>query len=149
MAIKPSEFRAMMYLVSAPILFFAVKDCVELTGTSEDLATGISFFLTVTGSGETVGALEGELEGEGVAVGEGLEEATGMAFPESHFRIVLPLLLPLMQVYNFPLKVVFWPRKRHLAVGVGLAKAGNAIEARAEMTPKPRIRLEIGFISKL
>ena len=131
-----------MYLASFPLLFFAVKDCVELVGTSEDLAIGISLFFTVTGSGETVG----ELEGEGVGVCDVLGEDTGMTFPESHFRIVFPLLFPLMQVYSFPLKVVFWPRKRHLAVGVGLAKAGNAIEARAEMTPKPRIRLEIGFI---
>jgi hypothetical protein len=30
-----------------------------------------------------------------------------------------------------------------------LANAGNAIAARAEMTPKPRIRLESGCISKL
>lgn len=131
-----------MYLVSFPLLFFAMKDCVELTGTSEDLAIGISLFFTITGSGETVG----ELEGEGVGVCDVLGEDTGMTFPESHFRIVFPLLLPLMQVYSFPLKVVFWPRKRHLAVGVGLAKAGDAIEARAEINPKPRIRLEIGFI---
>jgi len=131
-----------MYLVSFPLLFFAMKDSVELTGTSEDLAIGISLFFTITGSGETVG----ELEGEGVGLCDVLGEDTGMTFPESHFRIVFPLLLPLMQVYSFPLKVVFWPRKRHLAVGVGLAKAGDAIEARAEMTPKPRIRLEIGVI---
>ena len=131
-----------MYLVSFPLLFFAVKDCVELVGTSEDLPIGISLLFTITGSGETVC----ELEGEGVGVCDVLGEATGMTFPESHFRIVFPLLFPLMQVYSFPLKVVFWPRKRHLAVGAGLAKAGNAIEARAEMTPKPRIRLEIGFI---
>ncbi len=119
-----------------------MKDSVELTGTSEDLAIGISLFFTITGSGETVC----ELEGEGVGVCDVLGEATGMTFPESHFRIVFPLLFPLMQVYSFPLKVVFWPRKRHLAVGAGLAKAGDAIEARAEMTPKPRIRLEIRFI---
>jgi hypothetical protein len=131
-----------MYLVSFPLLFFAVKDSVELTGTSEDLAIGISLFFTITGSGETVG----ELEGEGVGLCDVLGEAAGMTFPESHFRIVFPLLFPLMQVYSFPLKVVFWPRKRHLAVGAGLAKAVDAIEARAEMTPKPRIRLEIGFI---
>jgi len=129
-----------MYLVSFPLPFFAVKACVELTGTSEDLAIGISLFYARTGSGESVG----ELEGAGVC--DVLGEDTGIIFPESHFRIDFPLLFPLMQVYSFPLKVVFWPRKRHLAVGVGLAKAGNAIEARAEMTPKPRIRLEIGFI---
>jgi hypothetical protein len=121
-----------------------MKDSVELTGTSEDLAIGISLFFTITGSGETVG----ELEGEGVGVCDVLGEAAGMTFPESHFRIVFPLLFPLMQVYSFPLKVVFWPRKRHLAVGAGLAKAGIAIEARAEMTPKPRIRLEIGVIGQ-
>jgi len=131
-----------MYLVSFPLLFFAVKDSVELVATSEDLAIGISLFFTITGSGETVG----ELEGEGVGLCDVLGEAAGMTFPESHFRIVFPLLFPLMQVYSFPLKVVFWPRKRHLAVGAGLAKAVDAIEARAEMTPKPRIRLEIGFI---
>jgi len=131
-----------MYLVSFPLLFFAVKDSVELVATSEDLAIGISLFFTITGSGETVG----ELEGEGVGVCDVLGEDTGIIFPESHFKIVFPLLFPLMQVYSFPLKVVFWPRKRHLAVGAGLAKAVDAIEARAEMTPKPRIRLEIGFI---
>ena len=131
-----------MYLVSSPLLFFAVKDCVELTGTSEDLAIRISLFFTITGSGETVG----ELEGGGVGLCDVLGEDTGIIFPESHFRIVFPLLFPLMQVYSFPLKVVFWPRKRHLAVGAGLAKAGNTKEARADMTPKPRIRLEIGFI---
>jgi hypothetical protein len=131
-----------MYLVSFPLLFFPVKDSVELTGTSKDLAIGISLFFTITGSGETFG----EPEGEGVGVCDVPGEATGMTFPESHFRIVFPLLFPLMQVYSFPLKVVFWPRKRHLAVGVGLAKAVDAIDARAEMTPKPRIRLEIGFI---
>jgi hypothetical protein len=119
-----------------------MKDSVELTGTSEDLAIGISLFFTITGSGETVG----ELAGEGVGVCDVLGEATGIIFPESHFRIVFPLLFPLMQVYSLPLRVVFWPRKRHLAVGAGLAKTGDAIEARAEMTPKPRIRLEIGFI---
>ena len=132
-----------MYLVSLPLLFFAMKDCVELTGTSEDLAIGISLFFTITGSGETVG----ELEGEGVGVCDVLGEATGMIFPESHFIIVFPLLFPLMQVYSFPLKVVFWPRKRHLAVGVESAKAGNAIDTSAEITPKPRIRREIRFIS--
>ena len=131
-----------MYLVSFPLLFFAVKDSVELVATSEDLAIVISLFFTITGLGETVG----ELEGEGVGVCDVLGEAAGMTFPESHFRIAFPLLFPLMQVYSFPLKVVFWPRKRHLAVGAGLAKAGDAIEARAEINPKPRIRLEIGFI---
>jgi hypothetical protein len=131
-----------MYLVSFPLLFFAMKDCVELVGTSEDLPIVISLFFTITGSGETVG----ELAGEGVGLCDVLGEAAGMTFPESHFRIVFPFLFPLMQVYSFPLKVVFWPRKRHLAEGAGLAKAGDAIEARAEMTPKPRIRLEIAFI---
>ncbi len=122
-----------------------MKDSVELTGTSEDLAIGISLFFTITGSGETVC----ELEGEGVGVCDVLGEATGMTFPESHFKIVFPLLFPLMQVYSFPLKVVFWPRKRHLAVGVGLAKAGDVMEARDEMTPRPIIRLEIGLIREL
>jgi len=132
-------------LVSFPLLFFAVKDCVELVGTSEDLPIGISLLFTITGSGETVC----ELEGEGVGVCDVLGEATGMTFPESHFRIVFPLLFPLMQVYSFPLKVVFWPRKRHLAVGVGLAKVGDVMEARDEMTPRPIIRLEIGLIREL
>lgn len=134
-----------MYFVSFPLLFFAVKDCVELVGTSEDLAIGISLFFTITGSGETVG----ELEGKGVGVCDVLGEDTGMTFPESHFRTAFPLLFPLMQVYSFPLKVVFWPRKRHLAVGVGLAKVGDVMEARDEMTPRPIIRLEIGLIREL
>ena len=107
-----------MYLVSLPLLFFAMKDCVELTGTSEDLAIGISLFFTITGSGETVG----ELEGEGVGVCDVLGEATGMIFPESHFIIVFPLLFPLMQVYSFPVKVVFSFSTQQCAVQFELVK---------------------------
>ena len=127
---------------------FALNDFVELAGTSEDLARGISIFFTKTGSRETVGELVGEGAGvcDGVAVGVG--EAVGIGFPESHTKIVLPLLFPLIQVYRFPLKMVVWPRKRHLTVGAGAAKAGNTIETNAEISPKPRIRLEISFTHK-
>jgi len=133
-----------MYVDSPPLLFFAKKDFVELAGTSEDLATGISIFFATTGSREIVG----ELDGEGVGVCDGVGEAVGISFPESHIRTALPLLLPLMQVYRFPLKMVVWPRKRHLTVGVGAAKAGNTIETRAEINPKPRIRLDITLIEE-
>lgn len=47
------------------------------------------------------------------------------------------------------MKVTVWPRKRHFTVGTEAARAGNAIETRAEMKPKASIRLEIAFISKL
>lgn len=71
---------------------------VELIGTSEDLATGISIFFAITGSREIVG----ELEGDGVGVVDGtcdaLGEAVGISFPESHIKIDLPLLFPLIQV---------------------------------------------------
>jgi hypothetical protein len=53
-----------------------------------------------------------------------------------------------MQVYRFPLNMVVWPRKRHLTVGVGAPKAGNTIETRAEINPKPRIRLDMTLIDK-
>ena len=133
-----------MYVDSPLLLFFAKKDFVELAGTSEDLATGISIFFATTGSREIVG----ELDGEGVGVCDGVGEAVGISFPESHIRTALPLLLPLMQVYRFPLKMVVWPRKRHLTVGVGAAKAGNTIETRAEINPRPRIRLDITLIEE-
>jgi len=133
-----------MYVDSPPLLFFAKKDFVELAGTSEDLATGISIFFAMTGSREIVG----ELDGEGVGVCDGVGEAAGIGFPKSHIRTALPLLLPLMQVYRFPLKMVVWPRKRHLTVGVGAAKAGNTIETRAEINPRPRIRLDITLIEE-
>ena len=133
-----------MYVDSPPLLFFAKKDFVELAGTSEDLATGISIFFATTGSREIVG----ELDGEGVGVCDGVGEAAGIGFPESHIRTALPLLLPLMQVYRFPLKMVVWPRKRHLTVGVGAAKAGNTIETRAEINPRPSIRLDITLIEE-
>jgi len=133
-----------MYVDSPPLLFLAKKDFVELVGTSDDLATGISIFFFATGSREIVG----ELVGEGAGVCDGVGEAVGIGLPESHIKIVLPLLFPLIQVYRFPLKMVVWPRKRHLTVGAGAAKAGNTIETNAEISPKPRIRLEISFTHK-
>ena len=85
-------------MASIPLRFFAVNDLVELLGTSEDLAIGISIFFTITGSGEIVG----ELEGDGVDIGVGdcdaIGEVAGMVLPESHTRIVFPLLFPLIQV---------------------------------------------------
>ena len=45
------------------------------------------------------------------------------------------------------MKVTVWPRKRHLTAGIGAARAGNAIEKKAEKKPKPSIRLEISFTS--
>ena len=45
-----------------PWRFFAVKDFVELCGTSEDLAIGISILFTTTGSETLLG------EGEGAAL---------------------------------------------------------------------------------
>ena len=85
-------------MASIPLRFFAVNDLVELLGTSEDLAIGISILFTITGSGEIVGELEGD--GVDVAVGDcdALGEVVGITLPESHIRIVLPLLFPLMQV---------------------------------------------------
>ncbi len=83
---------------SLPLRFFAVNDFEELLGTSEDLAIGISIFLAITGSRE----IAGEAEGDGVDIGVGdcdaIGEVAGIVFPESHIRIVLPLLFPLMQV---------------------------------------------------
>jgi hypothetical protein len=86
--------------------------------------------------------------GVGVGVCDAVGGFNGITFPESHIRIVFPLLLPLMQVYRFPLNMVVWPRKRHLTVGVGAPKAGNTIETRAEINPKPSIRLDMTLIDK-
>ena len=87
-----------MYVASPPLLFFATNDLVELVGTSEDLAIGISILFAITGSREVVG----ELVGDGVDATDELcdaaGEATGIGIPESHIKIVLPLLFPLMQV---------------------------------------------------
>jgi hypothetical protein len=76
-----------------PWRFFATKDFVELFGTSEDFAIGISIFLTTTG----VGAV---CVGLAVGVGAGLNEeaAAGITFPESQASTVLPFDLVLMQV---------------------------------------------------
>jgi hypothetical protein len=71
---------------------------VELIGTSEDLAIGMSVFFGTTGSREIVGELEGEGVEVVVGTGDALGEAVGIIFPESHIRIVFPLLFPLMQV---------------------------------------------------
>jgi hypothetical protein len=86
-----------------PKRFLAVKNFVELSGTSEDLARGISIAFTTTGSGLAVGELEGVGVGDVVGVGEvvGVCDALGVGaitFPEFHIRIVFPLLFPLMQV---------------------------------------------------
>ena len=76
-----------------PCRFFATKDLVELFGTSEDFAIGISIFLTTTGVGAVC---------VGLAVGVGVElevaAAAGITFPESQARTVLPFDLVLMQV---------------------------------------------------
>jgi hypothetical protein len=83
---------------SFPLLFFAVNDLVELAGTSEDLATGMSIFFAITGSREIVGELEGDGVGVADGTGDALGENAGISFPESHIRIVFPLLFPLIQV---------------------------------------------------
>jgi len=87
-----------MYVASPPLLFVATNDLVELAGTSEDLAIGISILFAITGSREVVG----ELVGDGADTADELcdvaGEATGIGFPESHIKIVLPLFFPLMQV---------------------------------------------------
>jgi hypothetical protein len=50
-----------------------VKDFVELLGTSEELATGISILVTVAGAVDLVGVAEGDgvgvCDAEGVGVG--------------------------------------------------------------------------------
>jgi len=61
-----------------------VKDFVELLGTSEELATGMSILFTVAGAVDLVGVAEG--------VG------VGIVFPESHARTVLPFDFVLIQV---------------------------------------------------
>jgi hypothetical protein len=96
MAIIPSEFRVRMYVASLPLLRLAINDLVELAGTSEDLAIATSFFFTIIGSGEFVGALDGDGVADGA--GDALAEAVGTSFPESHMRIVFPLLFPLTHV---------------------------------------------------
>jgi hypothetical protein len=66
-----------IYVVLFPCRFFATKDLVELFGTSEDFAIGISIFLTTTGVGAVCVGLV-------VGVGVGLEvaAAAGITFPE-------------------------------------------------------------------
>jgi hypothetical protein len=73
-----------------------MNDLVELFGTSEDFAIGTSIFLGRTGSGDGVGV--GVCEAVGVGVCEAVGGFIGITFPESHIRIVFPLLLPFMQV---------------------------------------------------
>jgi hypothetical protein len=93
-----------MYVVSLPKRFLAVKNFVEFSGTSEDLARGISIAFTTTGSGLAVGELEGVGVGDVVGVGEAvgvcdaLGVGAGITFPEFHVRIVFPLLFPLIHV---------------------------------------------------
>jgi hypothetical protein len=85
-----------------PKRFFAVNILVEFSGTSEDLARGISMAFTTTGSGLTVGELEdvGVADAVGVCdgLGVGADAGAGITFPEFHVRMVFPLLFPLMQV---------------------------------------------------
>jgi hypothetical protein len=81
-----------------PKRFLAVKNFVEFSGTSEDLARGISIDFTTTGSGLAVGELEGVGVGDVVGVCDALGVGAGITFPEFHVRIVFPLLFPLMQV---------------------------------------------------
>ena len=85
-------------MASIPLLFLAVNDLVELIGTSEDLATGISVFFTIAGSREIVAALDGEGVEVADGTGDALGEAVGISFPESHIKTDFPLLFPLMQV---------------------------------------------------
>jgi len=87
-----------MYVASPPLLFFAKNDLVELVGTSEDLAIGISILFAITGSREVLGELEGDGADAADELCDAAGEATGIGFPESHIKIVLPLLFPLMQV---------------------------------------------------
>ena len=71
-----------------------MKDFVELLGTSEELATGMSILFTVAGAVDLVGVAEGD--GVGVCDAEGV--GAGIVFPESHARTVLPFDFVLMQV---------------------------------------------------
>ena len=72
----------------------AVNDFVELFGTSEELAIGISILFTVAGAVDLVGVAEGD--GVGVCDAEGV--GAGIVFPESHARTVLPFDFVLIQV---------------------------------------------------
>jgi hypothetical protein len=75
-----------------------VKKFVEFSGTSEDLARGISIDFTTTGSGLAVGELAGVGVGDAVGDCDALGVGAGITFPEFHVRMVFPLLFPLMHV---------------------------------------------------
>lgn len=113
-----------------------MNDLVELLGTSEVFAMAMSTFFISTGPGVWVAL--GVAVGE--AVGAGVFFATGITFPESQARIVLPFDLTFTQVNNRPFRVVVCPAKRHLICGFVAAIAGKAIENHVEMIPKAKTR---------
>jgi hypothetical protein len=85
-------------VVSLPKRFLAVKNLVDPSGTSDDLARGISTAFTTIGSGLTVGELDGVGVGDAVGDCDALGVGAGITFPEFHVRIVFPLLFPLIHV---------------------------------------------------
>jgi hypothetical protein len=89
--------------VLLPNRFFAVNIFVELFGTSDDCAIGISILFTTTGSGVLLGVDEGVARGEGVALCVAVGDGAGITFPESQVMVVLPLLFTLIHVKTLPL----------------------------------------------